>query len=555
MTNEGDAPETGTAAAFAPFKGHLQLSRFKLQGDTLKLDTEEKILEVPVDRGICCHVGGNIDFDGVGNLFLSTGDDTNPFASDGYSPIDDSPNRNPAFDARRSAGNTNDLRGKILRIRPKDGGGYTIPQGNLFKQGTASTKPEIFAMGLRNPFRFAVNRKNGDVYVGDYSPDAGAANALRGPAGHGRWMLVNKPANFGWPYCVTPTIPYIDYDFATKTSGEAFNCNAPTNDSPYNTGLKRLPSVTQPDVWYSYDKSSLFPELGPEGTPGGIAPMGGPAYDPQPGNSSPFRFPNYFKGVPLFYEWSRDYIKEFRLNGRQLGEIRPFSVPVDNPMDIEYGPDGALYVLEYGDGYFAENEDAQLAQINFVRGNHTPIAKIAADVKAGRAPLTVKFSQRGDGRPRRRPDRLRVGLRVRRQGRLDRGEPDVHVRQERHLPREPARHRPHRAQRVRRGPGAGRQRRAGGRADHDAPRGGPVRSSATPSTTTSRSPTTRRSTARRSASRSCSATRRTGTRSPRARAAPARSRRSWTAGTPAQRTSAPCSSPPTPTPVRAARPA
>jgi cytochrome c len=63
VTNEGDAPETRTAADFAPFKGHLQLSRFKMAGDTLKLDTEEKILQVPVDRGICCHVGGNIDFD------------------------------------------------------------------------------------------------------------------------------------------------------------------------------------------------------------------------------------------------------------------------------------------------------------------------------------------------------------------------------------------------------------------------------------------------------------------------------------------------------------
>ena len=141
-----------------------------------------------MDRGICCHVGGNIDFDGVGNLFLSTGDDTNPFASDGYSPIDDSAEPQPGVRRAAQRRQHNDLRGKILRIRPKDGGGYTIPQGNLFKQGTAATKPEIFAMGLRNPFRFAVNRSNGDVYVGDYSPDAGAANPLRGPAGHGRWM-------------------------------------------------------------------------------------------------------------------------------------------------------------------------------------------------------------------------------------------------------------------------------------------------------------------------------------------------------------------------------
>jgi uncharacterized repeat protein (TIGR01451 family) len=212
-------------------------------------------------------------------------------------------------------------------------------------------------------------------------------------------MLIKRPANYGWPYCVTPDLPYVDYDFATKTSGEEFNCNAPTNDSPYNTGLKRLPSVAQPDVWYSYDTSPLFPELGPAGTPGGIAPMGGPAYDPQPGNSSVFRFPNYFKGVPLFYEWSRDYIKEFRLNGRRLGEIRPFAALVDNPIDLEYGPDGALYVLEYGDGYFAENEDAQLAKINFVRGNHTPVVKAAATPTAGRSPLAVTFSSAGTADP------------------------------------------------------------------------------------------------------------------------------------------------------------
>ena len=233
-------------------------------------------------------------------------------------------------------------------------------------------------------------------------------------------MLIKRPANYGWPYCVTPDLPYVDYDFATKTSGEEFNCNAPTNDSPYNTGLKRLPAVAQPDVWYSYATSPLFPELGPEGTPGGIAPMGGPAYDPVPGNSSVFRFPNYFKGVPLFYEWSRDYIKEFRLNGRQAGaRSGPFAQFVDNPIDMEYGPDGALYVLEYGDGYFAENPDAQLAKINFVRGNHTPVPKVGgdADLRPGTArrsnspvpappiPTAIRSPTRGTSRPTARSTR------------------------------------------------------------------------------------------------------------------------------------------------------
>ena len=71
---------------------------------------------MPVDRGICCHVGGDIVFDAAGNLLLSTGDDTNPFESDGYAPIDERADRNPAFDAQRTAANTNDLRGKVLRI-------------------------------------------------------------------------------------------------------------------------------------------------------------------------------------------------------------------------------------------------------------------------------------------------------------------------------------------------------------------------------------------------------------------------------------------------------
>ena len=261
--NEGDAPETlntpedvARLALFAanPQTSFLLLSRFKFQSGRLDVSTEQEIIRVPADRGLCCHVGGQIDFDGGGNLFLSTGDDTNPFQSDGYTPIDDRANRNPAFDARRTSGNTNDLRGKLLRIRLSANGGYSIPNGNLFGRNQAKTRPEIYAMGMRNPFRFAVNRTNGDVYVGDYSPDAQVANPARGPAGQGRWMLIRRPVNYGWPFCATPDKPYVDYDFTpgAPQSGEEFNCFAPTNDSRNNTGLRRLPQVEWPEVWYSY---------------------------------------------------------------------------------------------------------------------------------------------------------------------------------------------------------------------------------------------------------------------------------------------------------------
>jgi cytochrome c len=392
--NEGNAPENGTAADFAPFKGVMRLSRFKLNGNSLALASEQKIIEVGTDRGICCHVGGKIDFDGNGNLFLSTGDDTNPFASDGYTPIDERPNRNPAFDAQRTAGNTNDLRGKLLRIKVGANGGYTVPKGNLFKPGTAFTRPEIYAMGLRNPFRFAVDKKTNVAYVGDYSPDANSANAARGPAGQGRWMAVDKPANYGWPYCVSPDLPYVDFDFATRTSGQPFNCAAPVNESPNNTGKRKLPPVEKAEVIYSYAASAEFPELGT----GGIGPMGGPAYDYDAKNSSATKWPKYYDGKPLFYEWTRDYVQEFTLGaGNEVTSIKEVlpSFIFDNPMDLEFGPDGALYVLEYGDGFFAENPEAQLARIDFVRGNRTPIVKVSANPGSGPAPLTVAFSSAG----------------------------------------------------------------------------------------------------------------------------------------------------------------
>ena len=187
------------------FEGAIRLSRFKFERSELDFSTEQEIIDVPVDRGICCHVGGKIDFDGNGNLFLSTGDDTNPFESSGFTPIDERSNRNPAFDAQRTSANTNDLRGKILRIRVRANGSYSIPGGNLFRQGMARTKPEIYAMGFRNPFRMAVDRRSNNVYVGDYSPrrqraeraESGARAPghrpldARGPAGQLRLALLH----------------------------------------------------------------------------------------------------------------------------------------------------------------------------------------------------------------------------------------------------------------------------------------------------------------------------------------------------------------------------
>jgi cytochrome c len=395
-TPAGDAPENGTEAEFAAFEGYNQLSRYTLtEQGTLDLASEQQILQVPADRGICCHAGGEIDFDAQGNLLLSTGDDTNPFASDGYSPIDERADRNPAFDARRSSANTNDLRGKLLRITVQEDGSYTVPEENLFEPGTEKTRPEIYAMGFRNPFRFAVDKETGWIYLGDYGPDAGSADPERGPGGTVEFNLIKEAGNFGWPLCVGDNQAYRDYDFATGESGPAFDCAAPKNESRHNTGLVDLPPA-QP-AWIPYDGASV-PEFGT----GSESPMGGPTYHYDPELDSPTKFPEYYDGKNFAYEWGRGWIKEITVGpDGERGEIKPFfeSMDLTRPMNIEFGPDGSLYVLDYGSSFFGGAEDSALYRIDYTKGNRTPSVEVSTDKTSGPAPLEVNFDSAGTGDP------------------------------------------------------------------------------------------------------------------------------------------------------------
>ncbi|WP_435853223.1 ThuA domain-containing protein [Streptomyces olivaceus] len=386
-TPAGDAPENGTAEDFAPFDGVNRLSRFVLKDDgSLDMASEKKVLDVAASRGTCCHVGGDIAFDAEGNLYLSTGDDSNPFSSDGFTPIDERPDRNPAFDARRSAGNTNDLRGKLLRIKVAEDGSYTVPEGNLFEPGTEKTRPEIYAMGFRNPFRISVDQKTGTVYVGDYGPDAGAADPNRGPAGQVEFAKVTEAANFGWPFCTGANDPYVDYDFATGTSGDTFDCAAPKNTSPHNTGLTDLPPAQA--AWIPYDDDSV-PEFGS----GSESPMGGPVYRYDPDLDSSVKFPEEYDGDFFAGEFGRQWIKRIEQNGDgTVASINDFPWTGTQVMDMEFGPDGALYVLDYGLSWFQGDEHSGLYRIENAADGFTPIVEASADKTSGAAGLKVKFT-------------------------------------------------------------------------------------------------------------------------------------------------------------------
>ena len=365
------------------------VSRFVFQDDSLHFSSEKIVIEIPVQRDECCHSAGSLEFDHKGNLWISIGDDTNPFASDGFAPIDERPGRS-AWDAQKSSANTNDLRGKILRITPQADGSYTIPEGNLFAEGTPNTRPEIYIMGCRNPFRFSIDSKRDYVYWGDVGPDAGKDVEERGPKGIDEVNRAKGPGFWGWPYSRGNNQAYHDYDFTKEQSGPLFDPLNPINNSPNNTGLTKLPPAQEAMIWYSYDDSEEFPWV----RKGGKNPMAGPVFYEDEFTAKD-KFPPYFDGKLLIYEWMRGWMFVVKLDtaGNFL-RADPFmpSTTFSRPMDMLFGKDGSLYVLEYGGLWFARNLDARLLRIDYIDGNRKPVAKIEADRTIGGAPLTVQFS-------------------------------------------------------------------------------------------------------------------------------------------------------------------
>ena len=365
-----------------------KLSRFKLLKDSLVMSSEKLVLEVPVQRETCCHSAGNVYFGPDGNLYLSTGDNTSSKESDGYTPIDERPGRAP-FDAQKSSGNTHDLRGKILRITVKEDGTYTIPEGNLFPKDGSKGRPEIYVMGARNPYRITVD-KRGFVYWGDVGPDGGADSEI-GPRSHDEWNQARKPGFFGWPYFVGDNKAYANFDFKDSIVGPLFDPAHPMNESPNNYGSKELPPAQSAMIWYPYNLSSEFPMLGT----GSRSAMAGPFYYSADYGDSKVKLPQYYNDKLFIFEWARNFIKvvSFTENG-DMTKIESFLPGFDfwHPIDVKFGKDGAMYVLQYGSNYFARNPDAQLVRIEYAEGNRQPVAQITAEKTVGAAPLRIKLS-------------------------------------------------------------------------------------------------------------------------------------------------------------------
>lgn len=372
-----------------PNESKMVLTRWELVNDELRKNTRKVLLEIPVDRAETSHTGGGMCWDAKGNLYLTVGNNS---GNSYVAQTDERPDRE-RWDDQRGAANTNDLRGKILRIHPTPDGTYTIPDGNLFPAPTPRTRPEIYVMGTRNAWRPSLDSRTGWLYWGEIGPDADK-DTDNAPRGYDEFNQARKPGFFGWPYFIGDNSAYPIYDFAAQKPGPKLDPNRPQNRSRNNTGLTDLPPAQPAFIYYPYAVSEKFPLVGSSSR----AAIGGPVFRRQDFQNPKRPFPAYYEGKWLIADLSRFWIMAVTMdaNGdyQSMERFAPDYHP-RQPIDLKFGPDGDLYVLEYGGNTSRSAVEARLVRIEYNAGNRKPVVQASGDKKGGALPLTVMLSSAG----------------------------------------------------------------------------------------------------------------------------------------------------------------
>lgn len=318
-----------------------KLSRFKVVGKTLDLGSEQVILSWPYQRDYCCHTGGGMQFDSKGDLWLAVANNTKNPASEANGYVNDA---EASSDGGSTSANTNDLRGKNLRIHPlatpgPDGKLYSIPAGNM-KEAYASlwnatdlakVRPEIYTMGHRGNWSLSVDTVRNFLTWGDVGPDEGWDTE--------EFNLTSKPGNFGFPYFAgAEGNPHYQYRLAKDPK-------APTNTSKWNTGAQTLPPAI--GAFIAYRQS---------------AAITGPIYHWSAAQTSPKKLPPHFDGKWFLSDFNQGYLHAVTLDdaATKVVERKGFVSDLIRPVQIGIGPDGLLYTLEYATTYFTTDGATQL---------------------------------------------------------------------------------------------------------------------------------------------------------------------------------------------------
>ncbi|HEY3671546.1 MAG TPA: PQQ-dependent sugar dehydrogenase [Acidimicrobiia bacterium] len=197
---------------YSDIDGNTQVDQYAMAGGRATPSSRKSILQVEQPQSN--HNGGQLAFGPDGYLYLGLGD--------GGNEGDEGPGHAPGGNGQ----SLDTLLGKILRIAPDPAPGergYSVPPDNPFV-GVDGARPEIWSYGLRNPWRFSFDTKNGDLWIGDVGQneyeeiDRVAATAGRD---------AGKGVNFGWNR--------LEGDHAYRGSAPN-DADPPVYEIPHDTG-------------------------------------------------------------------------------------------------------------------------------------------------------------------------------------------------------------------------------------------------------------------------------------------------------------------------------
>jgi glucose/arabinose dehydrogenase len=248
-----------TQKATATTPAHNRVVRVTASGGKAVVGSERLIFRLP-NQGADRHMGGAIDFGKDGKLYISTGD-------------------NVSSNKAQSLGN---LLGKMLRIN-KDG---TIPSGNPFYAAASGQNRAIWALGLRNPFKFAFKPGTTTLFIND--------------VGANTWEEINQGAagaNYGWPF----------YE-------------GPESDAKYRPPI------------YAYRHGSTNTT--------GCSITGGAFYNP-----TTVQFPGGYVGDYFFAEYCNGWIRRY---DPATDTASGFATGLSGVVDLEVRKNGELYYLSRG---------------------------------------------------------------------------------------------------------------------------------------------------------------------------------------------------------------